>query len=1022
MADSLVIAGQIELLGAEGGIPSTIPICAGAAFTLAPSYDLGAPQPVVELLAAGLLDGERPIGRRSSNRTISLPIKITAPDRDTLAAAREILLMLVDEDTWQLVWTRDGGPPLVFDCFRAAPSVPLNDILTEQQLVTYVTVSFPALPYGRNDVAEQIVFPVPSQIWDQPTSSLLLDSYGTTTNFLRGDATGFDAGIANWVPGTNCSIARSTAQSHGAPASLALTSAAAGNMDALHCAAASYSTLALRVRPGQTVNVSGWFRTAVSARSANVGALFYDANGTQVGARLAGSNITDSSSAWTQATGALTAPVGAAWAILDPQVVSTGAANEVHYFDDGDIDTGPVQTAVDNHQWFQSNVTPVTGQHSAKWARTAQDYPVYDSYLPAAVDISLRPKATIWLGLATTAAQWGNWHKGTVHVRLDLYDTSGNSISQSGRLYCRAGAIESQPHWQRIGIHLSQVNYGFDYTNVIRYVVSVWNTMDSSVVGLSGTKGQPVLQASAYLATLTATATATNVALTRGIFAEMPGVIGAARAELALQAQPGPSAFSTVTEFTTPGSNAWSAPAGVTQVDKAECWGAGGGGAGKGTGGSGPAIGGGGGGAGEYSAEYKIPVTPLSSYPATVGAAGNGGSSTNPGSSGGDSFWSGQSGPQVRANGGMGGWAGVTWGGGKGGTGSSNAVRYPGGNGHQSNANGDNFGGGGGSSGGTGSAGHSGDNDTRNGGSAVTGGGPGGSGGNWDGTPVANGQPPNKGPGGGGGGGSQKAGASGGNGFNGKVRLTYGATGILPLASLLVHAPGRDAPPTYQPICAVGNGADTPNGATEYLVPPPTGVNLNARFNGTHVVYLIAGTWNTPANSRTLTVQLRQYPYSGGAVASVNLTRTVTPNADITNGYVDMGAVTLPINAIPSGSVSAYFGLTVTSSNTADRFLDCLIMDVTGSLVLMNQAGSSVLQNVWLDPPDTNHPLGLVSGSNTDRDQAYSLTQSIERYSGHPMSVDPQITNRLLVYAAQGVPGFTATYLPRWWMDRAAGR
>ena len=153
MADSLVVAGQIELLGAVGGVPSLIPACAGAVFTLADPYDMGAPQPVVDLLAGGLLDGERPIGRRSSNRTISLNVKITAPDRGTLAAAREVLLQLCDEDFWQLIWTHDGGLPLVFDCFRALPAQPANALFEEQGLVSRLIVSFPALPYGRSDVA-----------------------------------------------------------------------------------------------------------------------------------------------------------------------------------------------------------------------------------------------------------------------------------------------------------------------------------------------------------------------------------------------------------------------------------------------------------------------------------------------------------------------------------------------------------------------------------------------------------------------------------------------------------------------------------------------------------------------------------------------------------------------------------------------------------------------------------------------------------------------------------------------------
>lgn len=1023
-----MIAGQIELLGAEGGVPSQIPICNGAIFTLAPSYDLGSPQPVVDLLAAGLLDGERPIGRRSSNRTITLPVKIVALDRDTLASAREVLLALVDEDTWQLTWTRDGGDPLIFDCFRAAPAAPANDLFAEQELVSYVTVAFPALPYGRNDIAEQIVFPAPSQIWDQPVGSVTIDAFGTAANFLVGDQDSFDVGIAQWEPGLtspNCTVARSTTQSRSAPASLLQTAVAAANMTAHHCPIGnpqSGATMyALRVRPGQTVNVSGWARAVTTGRSVSLGCEWYDDTGVAVGGPSLGSTVTDTTTGFTQATATLTVPAGVSWGIVALRVTGP-AAGEGHYWDDISIDTGPVMSGIDNDQWSSVTATPITGQTSAKWARTPQDYPAYYRVLPAALDLTGRPKVTVWVGLATSHTQYGNWHKGTIHVKFTLYDASGNSISFSSRFYARASGIESAPHWQRIGAHIQQLSYGFDYVHVTAYQVEVWNRWDSSVTHPGATsQGQPILQASCYLSNLLATASATGAAGTRGLFAEMPGVTGAARAPLAIQAQPGPSAYSSVVEFTTAGSNPWTAPVGVTKVDKAETWAAGGGGAGRGTGGSGSAVGGGGGGAGEYAAAYAVPVTAGNSYPATVGAGGAGGSAGNPGKAGGDSFWSGASGPQVRANGGRGGWAGVTWGGSRGGTGSTNPVRFPGGNGHQSNAALDNFGGGGGSSGGTGSAGRNGDAGDRQGASAVTGGGPGGDGGFWDGA-RHDGQPPPTGPGGGGGGGNQGSGAVGAAGANGKVRLTYGASGILPLSSLLIHAPSRTEPPAYQALCPVGGGADTPNGTTEYIVPPPTGTNLSARYDGTYTCYLIASTWNSPASSRLLTVQIRQYPYSGGTAATVTLTRVVTPSTDINNGYVDMGAVTLPVNALPPGNTSAEFRVTVQSGNTADRFLDVLILSVAGSTLLVNVPGSSIVQNIWLDPPDSNHALGLVAGSNADRDQAFSLTPYVERSSGGPLSVEPGTTNRLLVYAAQGCPGLTATYMPSWWIDRAGGR
>jgi len=133
VANSLVVANTIELLGAEGGVASAIPACAGAIFLLADdgTYDLGSHQPTADYVASLILDGERPFGRRSSNRTITLPVKIVSPNGDLklLAAAREVLEQAVDQDTFTITWTRDPGSgtrmPLVLDCFRAQPSKPL---------------------------------------------------------------------------------------------------------------------------------------------------------------------------------------------------------------------------------------------------------------------------------------------------------------------------------------------------------------------------------------------------------------------------------------------------------------------------------------------------------------------------------------------------------------------------------------------------------------------------------------------------------------------------------------------------------------------------------------------------------------------------------------------------------------------------------------------------------------------------------------------------------------------------------
>ena len=1033
MADSLVVAGQIELLGAVGGVPSLIPACAGAVFTLADPYDMGAPQPVVDLLAGGLLDGERPIGRRSSNRTISLNVKIAAPDRGTLAAAREVLLQLCDEDFWQLIWTHDGGLPLVFDCFRALPAQPANALFEEQGLVSRLIVSFPALPYGRSDVAVPVALTAPSQYFDIPLAPVTLDNYGTATNWLGqantaggADASTFEGGIANWVAAGNCTIARTTAQAHAGVGALAITATAAATMAAASCAAASVvdnppaaPSQAMACLPGDTVSVGGWFRAATTGRASNVGADFYDGTGAFI-STLRGANITSVTTGWTQATGAVTAPAGAAWCRQTPQIV-TPASGEVHYYDDGSMNRGPVYSAVDPAQWISSTVTAISGQKSAKWPRVNNDCPTYDQTLPAAVDTTGRAKLTFWLGLATTTQSFAHWHEGAVHFAVSLYDATGNVISFSDHQKCMASALDAKPHWQLLTTHIPQGVSGFDYTTISRYVLTVWNLVGVTKPPQPGgpTTAFQVLQATAYFGQFQAADTSTGSPVNRGALYQLPGIIGSARSPLQVQCSPGQASFSSTALFTTVGSNNWPGPAGVTVVDKAESW------AGSGGGASGTTLGGnpgGGAGGGGYALKKAVPVTPATVYHPFVGAAGTGdtsGAGVNNATGGGDSYFIGDSGAQSYAYGGMRGWKGSTPGGGKGGAGLGDVVN-PGGDGYQANINNVNDGGGGGSSGGPGAPGNNAPG--RAGGGALPGGGGGGRGGG--GIAGQRNADPGGAPGGaGGGGGYSGTGGSpgsgnGGNGARGQVKLTWGATTTPPLASVLIHMPGRDAPPALSPMVTVGNGADTPNGATEYTF-PAVGA-LNARFDGTYTVYLVASTWHTPAASRTVTVQFRQYAYSGATAVTLNLARTLVPSTDVNNGYVDMGAVTLPLQPMPAGQTAGYFTVTITSSDTADRFYDVITLDTSGSTVLMNQPGTSVLANVWLSAPDPNRALGFVLGSNADLDQSWSLAGAIERMSGEPIAVDPLINNRLLIYSQQGMPGSAVSYIPRWWMDRAS--
>lgn len=155
----------------------------------------------------------------------------------------------------------------------------------------------------------------------------------STTSFLTGDAQTFEGGIANWTNPTNCTVAQTAAQAHSGTKSLAMTSAASGDMFAAHCTAGNIATQGMGVMPGDTVVASAWFRSAVSVRSCNVGVDFYQRNGSFI-SRLAGGNISDSTSAWTQATATVTAPALAFYCRASTGVLATGAASEVHDVDD----------------------------------------------------------------------------------------------------------------------------------------------------------------------------------------------------------------------------------------------------------------------------------------------------------------------------------------------------------------------------------------------------------------------------------------------------------------------------------------------------------------------------------------------------------------------------------------------------------------------------------------------------------------------------------------------------------------
>lgn len=202
MSDSLVIANSIELLqGDEGGQPSTLPMLGGTTFALndqQAEYDLGTPQPTVDILASLITDGERPQGRRASNRTLNLPIAIISDSRDNLALARETLFQLVDAqetERFTITYTRDsesaaltGIPngPLILDCWRAQPTSIMYSQPEENQYACELVLQFEALPYGRSDTPNTITFLNPTGSTQAPPTPILLDPFNVIPTGMQG--------------------------------------------------------------------------------------------------------------------------------------------------------------------------------------------------------------------------------------------------------------------------------------------------------------------------------------------------------------------------------------------------------------------------------------------------------------------------------------------------------------------------------------------------------------------------------------------------------------------------------------------------------------------------------------------------------------------------------------------------------------------------------------------------------------------------------------------------------------------
>lgn len=1075
MPDSLVLSNQIELLG--GGVASASPACPGAFFRLQPAGSLGAPQPTTDFVASLLLDGERPFGRRAGNRTITLPVLIEAPTRKVLAAAREALEQAIDQDYWTMTWTRDpsaGNPgsaplPLVFDCFRAqATTTPLNTLLEKQLNMMQVQLTIPALPYGRSDTQTQVSFsaPVPtSPAVPPPPAPVVLDNFSAISSVQCFQSTQCVVGpyTACWDPDRFGDYGgQETSFSYGTSFSTPLNLAGMTSLQLwFGLGTRYYSNLEYH---GKTHGAAFYFTLT-------------DTSGNTLSFSRSNVFLPVSQSAQSPVFTRVTVPVPQNNAVFDYDSVA-GYSLEVINRQDRVRRLSWVTAYLDA-------LTAYPGSQQVNPVVRGAVYTLYGVQGTARAPVSMSFQQAPSAGTVTTVTATGpgtyTVPPGTAYLKVEA---AGGGGAGAGMTAAGVGAGGGGGEYAAEAVFPVTAGQVVPYVvgagdtagaspaggQATVFGPAPGSTLQVTALGGGSVpaNGTAAGQGGAGSANSVEHAGGAGRANPAGTFGGGGGSSGGSLASGNTPMGSGSVTFTVAGTYTGSGSG-WLCPAGVFQV-LAECWGAGGG-AGAGTSGGNGA----GGGGGEYR-NALVPVTPGTYYTIVVGAGGTGGTAGGNGSAGGMSSFTGDSGHQVVAGPGGGGrdtGYGGQGAGGSGGTGTTgysggqggNAYPYTGGGGSsagpsaQGNSGsspggapapnqGGSGGGGSGANNGAGSAGsapggggggsyYPGYNGgaggggqvritypastgapTSAGGTAVAGGGAGGSGGNTAGTAGSAGSAPG---GGGGGGFSSGSSVAGGNGGNGQLKITPYAPAAF--KSLIVHRPPLGASKTFQPMTSVGGGADPPDGTHMYTMPQPV-TGVNAGFGGTYTVYLVAGSWSGGSSStttRTLTVTVTQYEFAGGPGYSVSTLPVTLSPSQVTNGIVTAGVLTLPVKAVAPDNTGGYYTVSVTDSQTSDRFLDCIFLDTMGQAVVINEPSNSYL-SYFIDAPDPNVSLGRIMGSQGGRPNAISVMDNTPYISGGPLYVEPSDSDcQLFVYSADAAaPNVSLSYFPNFFFDRTA--
>lgn len=204
----------------------------------------------------------------------------------------------------------------------------------------------------------QPIAPTVTAAWDTAAQRAVVTVAGHANMLTAQQATMEATGTTGFTVGTNCSLARTTAQAKSGAASLQVTATAAGTFNVRVTPTATYTDY-VPVVGSSVYTFTASVRTAVTARGTTLGLAWYDGAGSLLSTTTSAST-NDASGAWTTLTLTATSPSGALYVV--PIVTwATAAASEVHYVDELALYPGVAASSVnllsDEYATFESGVT-----------------------------------------------------------------------------------------------------------------------------------------------------------------------------------------------------------------------------------------------------------------------------------------------------------------------------------------------------------------------------------------------------------------------------------------------------------------------------------------------------------------------------------------------------------------------------------------------------------------------------------------------------------------------------------------